>query len=390
MTEEDDKPGAAPAIVASARDHVAIPVCVRFPATATAIATTRACFLAGPHVEHRLPAAAGCPAWVVGNDGGRGYYRTVWRGAAPLAPLAMLSPEERLARGDDAALAVRHGDLPVGAALGELASLAATGDPYGELAALAIARAIDPLVADPERPAWTAWLAARFADRLTPAALGAPGAPIDALLRRDIVALAHAGIPGAVLEAVRAELARRPDRAQDAILRVSLARDPDALFAGIVTSARAARTAEARAGVLEDLGAFPAGYAPRIVDLSCDRRLAAGEILPALVAMLERGETAAAAWQAIHARFATLSGAISDAEARDLLAATASLCDATARAEVRDDFTPRIAAAGDGLHRLDQALAAIDRCAARRAAAGSIASALAALPPAGGAWTPRP
>jgi len=73
---------------------------------------------------------------------------------------------------------------------------ARTGDPYGELAPLLIAREIDPLVADPERPAWTAWLAGRFADRLTPVALSVPGAPTDAPLRRDPVALAHAGIPG--------------------------------------------------------------------------------------------------------------------------------------------------------------------------------------------------
>jgi len=106
--------------------------------------------------------------------------------------------------------------------------------------------------------------------------------------------------------------------------------------------------------------------------------------------MLERGETAAAAWRAIHDRFATFAGVLTDGELHDLLAATASLCDATARAEIRDDFTPRIAAASDGPHRLDQALAAIDRCTARRAAASSIVHALAALPPAGRGWTPRP
>jgi peptidase M1-like protein/ERAP1-like protein len=386
--------GAAPAVVASARDGVAIPVCVRFPATATAIATTRACFLAGPHLEYRLPAAAGCPAWVAGNDGGRGYYRIVWRGGAPRAPLAMLSPEERLAQGDDAALAVRHGELPVGEALAELAALARTGDPYGELAALSIAREIDPLVADPERPVWTAWLAGRFADRLTPAALSAPRSLTETVLRRELVALARAGVAPETLAAAGAELARGADHepgAMGAMLRVAVARDPEALFARIVAAARTARTPGARGEALEDLGAFPAAYAPRIVDLLLDRRFAAGQIVPALVAMVARGETATAAWRAIHDRFAAVFGALTSGQAQDVLTATAALCEPTARAEVDADFAPHVAAIDDGPRRLAHALAAIDRCLARRAAAGSIANALAADPAGGGrALTPRP
>jgi alanyl aminopeptidase len=69
--------GAGAAIVASARDAVTTPVCVRYPVSA---GTERACFLAEPHGALALPAAAGCPAWVVGNDSGSGYYRTVWWG----------------------------------------------------------------------------------------------------------------------------------------------------------------------------------------------------------------------------------------------------------------------------------------------------------------------
>jgi len=372
---------AAPAIVASARDGVTIPVCVRFPATATAIATTRACFLAGPHTEQPLPAAAGCPAWVVANDGGRGYYRTVWRGEPRPAPLAMLSPEERLARGDDAALAVRHGELPIGEALAELTTLAATRDPYGELAALSIARALDPLVTDPVRPAWVAWLAGWFADRLTPAALGTPRSLIDSLLRDHVVALAHAAIAPAVLATVRAGIARRPGGDPDAMLRIAVARDVDALFDRIVAVAAAAKTEAVRNDLLEDLGAFPAAYASRVVDVLLDKQFAAVQVWPALAAMLERGETATAAWHAIHDRLGKLLGALPGARVRDVIAATASLCDVTARSEILADFSSRVAAISNGKRTLDHALAAIDRCIAHRPAAGDIANALAATPP---------
>jgi hypothetical protein len=378
-------------LTASARDGVTIPVCVRFPSTSTAITTTRACFLAGERTEQPLPAATGCPAWVVGNDGGRGYYRTVWRGTAPLAPLAMLSPEERLARGDDAALAMQYGELSIGEALTELTTLAMTHDPYGELAALSIARAIDPLVTDSVRPAWSAWLAGRFADRLTPGALGPPRTLLDTVVSRQVLALAHAALAPAARPPARAAIARRPDAAYDPMLRIAAARDVDALFEQIVGAARAARAAEGRGDLLEDLGAFPPAYASRIVDVLLDKRLAAGQVWPALATMLERGETATAAYHAIHERLGKLLDALTSARARDVIAATASLCDPTARAEVLADFAARVGATSDGRRALDHALAAIDRCIARRTAAGDIASALAVIPASRtGALTPRP
>src|SRR5207302_2372499 len=101
-----------------------------------------------------------CPAWVVGNDGGLGYYRVR---APRTVPLAQLSPIEKLAHGDDIASALVRGDLAMSDALAELRELARTKDANAQLAAVAIARAIDPIVDD--RTKWSAWLAARFADR---------------------------------------------------------------------------------------------------------------------------------------------------------------------------------------------------------------------------------
>ena len=371
--------GASPAVIAAARDDLTIPVCIRFPA-ATDAGTGRICFLAGASTEVLLTAVTGCPAWVVGNDGGRGYYRTVWRGVAPAAPLGLLSPDERLARGDAAAIAVRRGDLSLGSALAELTALAMTRDPYGELAALAIARAIDPLVADPARAAWAAWLAARLADRLTPAALTTPKSLVDHVLRRQVVALAGVAIDPSTLAVVRAAYARRPDGRSDAMLRITAARDPGALFDRIVDVAATANTPDACDEALEQLGAFPAAYAPRIVELLLGRRLPAEQVWPALVAMLERRETTTAAWHAIHGRLAAVFGALPAARARDVIAATSSLCDLAARAEVVADFTPRIDVIDDGARAFDHALAVIDRCIAWRAAAGDVVHALAATP----------
>ncbi|HEU4731605.1 MAG TPA: M1 family aminopeptidase [Kofleriaceae bacterium] len=375
--------GARPALVASARDGVTIPVCVRFPAGPGRPDSLHACFLAGEHTEHALPGATGCPAWIVGNDGGAGYYRVAWRAGAPAAPISAMSPDERLTRGDDAELAVRRGELAIPDALAELTTLAATHDPYGQLAALAIAGAIDPLVEDRLRPAWAAWLAPRFADRLSSAALSSPRSAVDHVLRARLVELALGAIDPATLAALRTALAGRFEGRYAARLRLAAARDPGAALDRLVATA-AARPDEAsddvRDALLDDLGAVPASLAPRVVDLAADPRFAPAQIWPAVADLLERGDARGATWRTIHDRFGRLAGTLTGGPGRAVLAATAALCDPQVRAEVAADFGPRVAAINDGARVLARALAEIDRCIARRAAAGDLARALAATP----------
>jgi alanyl aminopeptidase len=386
--------GDAPAVIASARNGVTVPVCFRFPVGAGA--TERACVLAGARVEHALPAKAGCPAWLVGNAGGRGYYETTWRGAAPHAPPGLLSPEERLARGDDTAAAVLRGDLPIAGALAEITALAAPRDAYGELAALQVARALDALIDDELRPAWAAWLATRFRARLTPAALGATRSQVASWVRYQVVALTRPALDAATVAAARAAIDQTPDGVGggfgvfDApVLRIAAGRDADPLFARILRAALVANGEGLRERVLDGLGEFPAAYAPRVLDAALDGKLTAVQVWPVLATMLERGETRTAAWQAIHARLPQLLAALPAARARDVAAATSRLCDARARAEVAADFAP-VLTTPDGRRTLKQALARIDHCIARRAAAGDIAAALAAaMPPTGRLSTPR-
>ncbi|HET9623457.1 MAG TPA: M1 family aminopeptidase, partial [Kofleriaceae bacterium] len=369
----------APAITAAARDGVTVPVCVRFAAGPGA---GRMCFLAGARADHALPAGAACPAWLVGNDGGTGYYRTAWRGREPAPATAQLTPEERLVRGDDLALAVGHGELPLADALAELTALAQTRDSYQQLAALAIAQAIDPWIDDAARPAWAAWLAARFADRLTRAALEASGTQVDDAVRTALLALTRGALAPAVVAGLRATLDRGADPGFDPVLRFDLARDPSAVLDRVLAGA-AADHGELRADLLEVLGAFPGKLAPRVVDAVLDPRFAPAQVWPALAAMLARGESRTAAWRAFHARGGELRRALAG-ELPTVIAATASLCDAGARAEVAAEFaadrlTERARPAS--ARALERALAAIDRCIARRAAVGDVARALAGSTP---------
>jgi peptidase M1-like protein len=372
---------AAPVIVAAAPAGVAVPVCVRVPSQAAAPEQRdagRACFLAGARSEQPLPAGAACPAWIIGNDGGVGYYRSVLRGVAA-APVAAMSPEERLARGDDAAIAVRRGELPVAAALDELATLAADHELYGELAALAVAAAIDALVPDAARPAWTAWLAARFSDRMTRDALLKVRTYDDYVVRRGVIAIVRDRIDPDIARAARAEYERGGAVRDPQLIRIAAARDPDTLFAALVDSASQARRDEVRAAALAALGDLPAPFAGRIVDLLLDRRFPAARVWQALAAMLGRGETRSAAWRALHGRFASVIAALGPGGARDAIAALSVLCDPGARRELARDATAQLAAIDDGRRTADRTLAVIDRCIARRAAAGAgdIAAALA-------------
>jgi cytosol alanyl aminopeptidase len=363
-------------VVAAVADGIRVPVCLRFP---TPAGTDRRCLLAAAHTELALPAGAGCPAWLVGNDGGVGFYRTVWRGAPPLAPLMELSPKERLVRGDDAAIAVRRGELPVSGALAEIAALAAAKNIYGELAALEIARAVDAFCDDAARPVWEAWLVRRFADLLTDPAGVRVQSAADYLAVGQAVELARGAIDPIAAAAARAELERRAGVGRrHRQIQLTAARDAGALFDDLVRDAAAAQTEEARDAALDDLGAFPAPFAQRIVGVLLDRRFPADRVWPALDEMVARGDARSAAWRAIRAQFPAVVEALGSAGAHAALAALAALCDATARAELAAAAAPQLAAIGDGRRVLDRTLATIDRCVARRAGAGDLAAALAA------------
>jgi alanyl aminopeptidase len=401
-------------LVAAARDGLAAPVCVRFPlARGKPADTDRACVLAGARSELVLPAAAGCPAWLVGNDGGRGYYHTVWRGAPAEPPRAAVSTDERLARGDDVAAAIRRGELAAPAALAALTALAAPRDPASALAAIEVAGAIDAF-ADPVRPAWTAWLARRFAERLAPGAMFHLESLSDALVYIALVDLVRGALDPAVVGEARDKLAREPAGEHFPRLRaIAAVRDGGALFDAQVARAAAATDAGDREAALEELGELTAGFAPRVVDLvagvatgatggatsgaTTAGKFAAAEIWPALAAMIERGDTRLAAWRAIHGRFAALTAALGGDGTREAIVALAALCDPAARAELAADTAPLAAAArasgkaARGPRRIsdryrdptidrtiDRTLATIDRCIARRAAFGDLGAALAA------------
>ncbi|HLL20506.1 MAG TPA: M1 family metallopeptidase, partial [Kofleriaceae bacterium] len=162
-----------PRVVATPRDGAAVPLCLRHPGGKT-------CTLARGPTTIEL---ARCPAWVVGNADGRGYYHVQWARPPAAAPL---TTAERLAHGEDRAAAIARGELARSTALAEIDTLLALRDPYAELAAVAMLAELNRTIPESELAAWSDALAHRLAKRLTFAAVFGTRTPVE-LAIRDVV-----------------------------------------------------------------------------------------------------------------------------------------------------------------------------------------------------------
>ena len=269
---------------------------------------------------------------MIGNSNGDGYYRIADPAVSAKAPL---TPPERLAYADDVAAAMLRGELAVADALREAKTLLA-GDSASALGAARIAAAIDPLVEEALRPAWSRWITARFAARAK--------------------AKAWIGVEGALSEALWELLpSRGPGKAW---------------FDKVVAKAKSAPKARHQA-ILENLGELSPDLAPQIVDLALAGTFEPKTLFPAIAAMLARPVASSAMWRAVRDRMPKLAASVAAVELEELLAATASLCDQPARDEVVAAFTDKVPAT-----KLSKPVAAIDRCITRRGKLGDLAAAL--------------
>ncbi|MEO6775941.1 MAG: M1 family aminopeptidase [Kofleriaceae bacterium] len=354
-------------LTARARDHLQIPVCVRSAGTPRQI-----CALVGEATPIALGAT--CPSWIVATNGG--YYSVVWTTNGPRGPLppwGKLSLGDKLALATDLSAATSRGDLAPALALAQITELAANHDPYAQVIAVAIAQAIDPLVADAARDRWEVWLARRLVANLT----GEPHGMLEDRIRAallDLIAPAH--WPAAMRARATAVVAKQ--------LANKLAPWEAAVRLG---GDHAAFTRLAR--LAHDPKIDPDQREAAMLDLSAFGPAEVGDAMTELLAMLpdrgawtafagyfDRPATRAVAWTTVRDHLGELLARMSPAQAGDMLDATATLCTAAARGEVQAAFAPQVVKILDGKPRLAHALVAIDRCVARRAKAGDIAAAL--------------
>ncbi len=358
-----------PAIVARARG-TEVPVCVAF---GTPKGVSRSCALVADSTE--IAVGDTCPAWVRGNPDG-GYYHVAWTTNGPRGPapkLADLDPAARIIAGDDLAAAVQRGELPATDAITELRALADAKDAYSQLGAVGLARAIDAYIDDATRPAWSAWLAARFADRL--AADKRPVKPADAELTNALIGVVAADQFSNAATRRAHELLDKVIPAAQTELPVQLValagvHGGDKLFDRIAARAQVMRDPDLRDQWIESLGELPAAQIPKAVAL-----VTKGDLLPettwlALARYFARPETRTAAWRAVKPVLPALRRRMSAEEIHDLMDSVGNLCDATSRDEVATELR--------GDKDLTTTMQTIDRCIERRTKLGDVGAALAA------------
>jgi alanyl aminopeptidase len=148
---------------ASSAARWSVPVTVRTPAGSAQL------LLKDGSGQLTLPVSPGeaCPAWVLANVNGAGYYRAVY-GPGQMAKLmtgANLSANELLANLDDVLALTESGDLPVADALGLAARFAGHAQREVADAALGIIARMEPLVEPGERAAYAALWQRAYGDK---------------------------------------------------------------------------------------------------------------------------------------------------------------------------------------------------------------------------------
>jgi hypothetical protein len=273
------------------------------------LAGTVASGVIAPNATVELPFAP-CPATTTAITAHHdyGYYEIAWPQAAPLGPGTLatrLAPRQAVALGDDAAGAVVRGELTAQVALTALAALAATGDLYAQLGAVAIAHAFDATVDDTRRAAWEGWLTRRFAARLTQQELLEPGSPAASELRAALVALIPpSAMPPQVVRTVAAvvdEALARGVIPAPALITIAGAVNGDARLSRLLELASAAHP-EIRDEAFVALGRMPGAYIDRVLDLFLASDAPADQAWPAIAGFAQRGETRVAIWKAVLSR----------------------------------------------------------------------------------------
>jgi aminopeptidase N len=351
-----------------------IPVCVR---AGKGKATTRACTLLGASSgELELP-FPGCPAWLLLNAGGSGYYRASYSreqlSGLLSVPSGTLTTAERLAFLADVKAAVDRGDVPLGEAMKLVPATAE--DPHR----LILERGSQVLGAlnldrlpEADRERFRSWMRELYAPRAW--ALGwtpQPGESDEVKQTRSLL-LMRAAIVGRdpVLSQEGARLARSwlvdrksvsPEVAWTA-LRVAALDGDRPLFNTVLTQARAAKNHE-RSRLLATLGGFRDPVLTKealalVVGEEFDPRDTTGILYTAFYTP----ETRPLVWDFYRRNFDKLAGKLRSDELGGLIELVGDLCDETQRAEAEALLTPFAERIEGGPRALARALESIRLC----------------------------
>jgi aminopeptidase N len=319
----------------------------------------------------------GCPAWVMGNAGARGYYRS----AAPpdmvrtmAEKIVMLSPAERMTVLSDEWALVRAGRHDVGTFL-DLASGfrdERTASVMSTLTGL-LATIGDEFTTDATRDSYRAWLGKFIAPALADVGLpGRPAADDEAKsLRASVVGLA--GGTAHVAEALanaRTLVLQELDKGGSveptllAVLINLAALDGDAgLYDRYLAKSKAATDPEERYQYLYALTAFanPA-LVRRTMELTLSDAVRSQDAKNVIARMLANSDTHRLAWQLVREQWAAIQKKTGEFVGNTIVVgALASFCDTGIAAEIKTFFSTH--KVPDAERTLQQSLERINACA---------------------------
>ena len=348
----------------------AIPVCVAYEQRGAR--RTQCVELTTPQAEVPLPGA--CPAWVLGNDGFGGYYRTVHRGELLAKLLAAgwpsLSAAERAGLLDDAWAEARAGIVAPEAAFALVGRMAQSQEREEVEAAVATAAAIAPLVPALLHDRWAAWVRRTFGARARTlgwtAAAGEPE-PTARLRRLLVPFVADEGedptLAGAAERLARGWLsdgAGVDDELFEEVLAAALQAPGRRELIARYRSALGVKDRTVRRALVAALGASEDRDAPALV---LDERLDPSDGVHALAAALSERSTRERGWALVEARWDLLAARLATEDLLEVVGAVSGFCEDTWRDRAARFLAPRVASALGGTRTLTQALEQAEQCA---------------------------
>jgi alanyl aminopeptidase len=353
-----------------------VPVCVRDP-------SGRVCDLLGDKpAEVVLPETRGCPAWVLPNAGGGGYYRVDYQGNMLKNLLAdggrALTVPERLSVLGDVAALVNNGSLPAGQALELVPALAhdfnrhIVGVTAGMIGGLS-----DHYVPDDLRPNYRRFVERTYGARAR--ALGwkpRPGEEDDTrLVRSQLVWLVGNDGEDSALRAEARALAHRwiadrkavePELIGSALTLAAKGGDR-AFWDQLHAAARAEKDRRDRNRLLDALGSFED---PALVDESLKLALTdefdPRESMALLFGAAGDRRTRQQAYDFVKANYDTLLARLPKQWGAGMVRLASGFCDAAHRADAEAFFKERTTAQEGGPRTYAQTMESIDMCIARR------------------------
>jgi alanyl aminopeptidase len=354
-----------------------VPVCVRTPGE-------RVCKMLGDHPVDVTLAGPKCPAWVLPNAGGVGYYRVDYQGDLLHKLLAdggkALTVAERLSVLGDVGALVTSGALPAGQALELVPALAKDPDRHvSNVVAAMVSSLSEHYVSDDLRPNYRRFVQKTFGARAR--ALGwkpKTGEADDTrLVRAQLVALVADDGEDAGLRAEARALAERwlTDRKAiepelvGTVLSLAAQRGDRALWDRLHAAAKAEIDRRDRGRLLGALGSFQdaalvdAGFQLALTD-EFDPR----EAMALIFGPAGDRRTRQRAYDFGKGHYDAIAARLPKAWGAGLVRLGGGFCDAGHRADVARFFQERTPSQEGGPRTLAQTLEGIDACVARRTA----------------------